>query len=133
MLPLDNEGQKYCRMLPLEHSAILLTCIKRLLVLKTNCWSFKEWLFYIGFTVFWTYLRVAFLHRFCCILDLFQVVSLLYLNRLEEMLHVCRDLLQQDPTLVDVWMIVANLYAANNEVKATQQVGNLNFPINMLS
>ena len=23
-----NEGQKYCRMLPLEHSAILLTCIK---------------------------------------------------------------------------------------------------------
>ena len=24
-----NVGQKYCRMLPLEHSAILLTCIKR--------------------------------------------------------------------------------------------------------
>ena len=24
-----NEGGKYCRMLPLEHSAILLTCIKR--------------------------------------------------------------------------------------------------------
>ena len=24
-----NEGQKYCRMLPLEHSTILLTCIKR--------------------------------------------------------------------------------------------------------
>ena len=24
-----NEGRKYCRMLPLEHSAILLTCIKR--------------------------------------------------------------------------------------------------------
>ena len=24
-----NEGQKYCRMLPLEHSAILLTCIKQ--------------------------------------------------------------------------------------------------------
>ena len=23
-----NEGQKYCRMLPLEHSAIVLTCIK---------------------------------------------------------------------------------------------------------
>ena len=23
-----NTGQKYCRMLPLEHSAILLTCIK---------------------------------------------------------------------------------------------------------
>ena len=26
---LLNEGRKYCRMLPLEHSAILLTCIKR--------------------------------------------------------------------------------------------------------
>ena len=39
-------------MLPLqEHSAILLTCIKRLLVLKTNLWSFWEWLFYTGFTV----------------------------------------------------------------------------------
>ena len=49
------------------------------------------------------------------------------------MLHVCRDLLQQDPTLVDIWMIVANLYAANNEVKATEQVGILSFPINMLS
>ena len=24
-----NEGRKYCRMLPLEHSAILLTCIKQ--------------------------------------------------------------------------------------------------------
>ena len=26
---LLNEGRKYCRMFPLEHSAILLTCIKR--------------------------------------------------------------------------------------------------------
>ena len=25
---LLNEGQKYCRMLPLEHSALLLNCIK---------------------------------------------------------------------------------------------------------
>ena len=25
-----NEGRKYCRMLPLEHYAILLTCIKQL-------------------------------------------------------------------------------------------------------
>ena len=39
-------------MLPLEHSAILSTCIKRYLVLKTNFWSFLEWLFYTGFTVF---------------------------------------------------------------------------------
>ena len=33
-------------MLPLEHSAILLTCIKRLLVLKTIFCSFREWPFY---------------------------------------------------------------------------------------
>ena len=31
-----NEGQKYCRMLPLEHFAILMTCTKRSSVLKTN-------------------------------------------------------------------------------------------------
>ena len=30
-----NEGCKNCRMLPLEHSAILLTCIKREFVLKS--------------------------------------------------------------------------------------------------
>ena len=38
-------------MLPLEHSAILLTCIKRLLVIKTNFWYFSEQPFYTGFTV----------------------------------------------------------------------------------
>ena len=38
-------------MLYLEHSAILLSCIKRKLVLKTNFWSFLEWPFYTGFTV----------------------------------------------------------------------------------
>ena len=35
-----NEGRKYCRMLPLEHSAILLTCIKPYSVLITKFWSF---------------------------------------------------------------------------------------------
>ena len=36
-----NEDGKYCRMLQAEHSAILLTYIKRYLVLKTNLWSFE--------------------------------------------------------------------------------------------
>ena len=36
-----NEGRKYCRMLPLAHSAILLACIKRLLFLNPNVLSFK--------------------------------------------------------------------------------------------
>ena len=39
-------------MLPLEHSAILLTYIKRYSVLKTIFWPKCEWPFYTGFTVF---------------------------------------------------------------------------------
>ena len=35
-----------------EHSAVLLTCIKQKLVLKTNFRSFWEWPFYTGFNVF---------------------------------------------------------------------------------
>ena len=34
----------------LEHSAILLTCIKRYMELNSNFLSFLEWLFYTGFT-----------------------------------------------------------------------------------
>ena len=48
---LLNEGPKYCRMLPLGHSAILFTCIKQKLVLKTKFRCFCEWPFYTGFTV----------------------------------------------------------------------------------
>ena len=35
-----NAGQKYCRMLPLEHSAILLTFVKLSFVIKTFVLSF---------------------------------------------------------------------------------------------
>ena len=48
---LLNAGQKYCRMLPLEHSAILLTFIKLPFVLKIFVLSFFVWPFYTGFTV----------------------------------------------------------------------------------
>ena len=37
-----NAGQKYCRMLQGEHSAILLTRIKRLLILKNNFCHFES-------------------------------------------------------------------------------------------
>ena len=50
-----NAGQKYCRMLPLEHSAILLTFIKLPFVIKIFVLSIFEWPFYTGFTV----------HRIC--------------------------------------------------------------------
>ena len=49
-LPL-NAGQKYCRMLPLEYSAIPITCIKLPFVIKIFVLSIFEWPFYTGFTV----------------------------------------------------------------------------------
>ena len=56
-----NDGRKYCRMLPLEHSAILLICIKTILGLGNQ---------------FFVFLRVAIIHRFAqkkwMMLDFFQ-------------------------------------------------------------
>ena len=49
-LPL-NAGQKYCRMLPGEHSAILSTFIKLPFVIKIFVLSIFKWPFYTGFTV----------------------------------------------------------------------------------
>ena len=49
MLPFA--GQKYCRMLQEEHSAILLTFIKLPLVIKIFVLSIFDRQFYIGFTV----------------------------------------------------------------------------------
>ena len=49
---LLNAGRKYCRMLQVELSAILLTFIKLPIVIKIFVLSIFEWLFYTGFTVF---------------------------------------------------------------------------------
>ena len=46
-----NAGQKYCRMLQEEHSAILLTFIKLPFVIKIFVWSIFEWPLKTGFTV----------------------------------------------------------------------------------
>ena len=46
-----NAGQKYCRMLQGEHSAILSTYIKLPFIIKIFVLSFFEWPFYTGFTV----------------------------------------------------------------------------------
>ena len=46
-----NAGQKYCRMHPLEHSAILTTFIKLPFVFKTFNLSNFEWLLKTGYTV----------------------------------------------------------------------------------
>ena len=47
-----NAGQKYCRMLQVEHSAKLSTFIKLSFVIKIFVLSIFEWPFYTGFTVF---------------------------------------------------------------------------------
>ena len=49
---LLNAGQKYCRMLQGEHSAILLTFIKLPYAIKIFVLSIFGWPFYTGFTVF---------------------------------------------------------------------------------
>ena len=46
-----NAGQKYCRMLPLEHSAILSTFNKLPFVIKIFILSLFEWPLYTGFIV----------------------------------------------------------------------------------
>ena len=46
------EGQKYCRMLQGEHSAILLTCIKLPNDFKTFVLSIFEWPLKASFTVY---------------------------------------------------------------------------------
>ena len=50
-----NAGQKYCRMLQGEHSAIPLTLIKLPFVIKIFVLSIFEWSFYTGFTVCCSY------------------------------------------------------------------------------
>ena len=49
---LLNTGQKYCRMLQGEHSAILLTFVKLSYVIKIFALSIFEWPFYTNFTVY---------------------------------------------------------------------------------
>ena len=49
---LLNAGQKFCRMLQGEHSAILSTFIKLPFVIRIFAWSIFEWLLKTGFTVY---------------------------------------------------------------------------------
>ena len=48
---MANAGQKYCRILQGEHSAILLTFIKVPFVIKTFVVSTFEWMLKTGFTI----------------------------------------------------------------------------------
>ena len=59
---LFNAGQRYCRMLQWEHSAVLLTFIKIPLVIDMFVVFVFEWPFYTGFTVYLTKLDGRFHH-----------------------------------------------------------------------
>ena len=52
-----NAGQKYCRMLQWEHSAIFSNFIKLPFYIKIFVLSIFEWPFYTGFTVTYTYIE----------------------------------------------------------------------------
>ena len=54
-----NGGQKYCRMLHLEHSAILLTFIKLPFVIKIFVLSIFEWPLNTGFAVHCAFTKVT--------------------------------------------------------------------------
>ena len=79
-----NAGQKYCRMLqrehsaiPLEHSAILSTFIKLPFAIKIFVLSIFEWPFYTGFTVkeFLSHTYLPFLLTLCIQKTYKQVLS----------------------------------------------------------
>ena len=48
---LHNAGQKYCRMLQVEHSAILSTFFKLPFLIKISVLSIFEWRLKTGFTL----------------------------------------------------------------------------------
>ena len=58
-----NAGQKYCRMLQVEHSAILLTFIKLPIVIKIFVLSLFEWPLKTGFTAFLKKTEIWFLRQ----------------------------------------------------------------------
>ena len=66
-----NVVQKYCRILPLEHSAILSTFIKLPVVIKTFVLSIFEWLF----TQVLGYSRVHFIIKELLLLFIFRKAS----------------------------------------------------------
>ena len=52
-----NAGQRYCRMLQIEHTAILSTFIKLPFAIKIFVLSIFEWPLKTGFTIFWIQIR----------------------------------------------------------------------------
>ena len=72
-----NAGQKYCRMLQGEHSAILSTCIELPHGFRTFVLSIFEWPLKTGFTVYETKLGLIF--HVNCLLAGFYMYDKVYL------------------------------------------------------
>ena len=73
---LLNAGQKYCRMLQGEHSAILSTFIKLPFVIKIYVLSIFEWPFYTGLNF---YQKLVFKTNYCLmqVKSIFAILSIL--------------------------------------------------------
>ena len=69
-----NAGQKYCRMLQVEHSSILSTFIKLPFVVKIFVLSIFEWPFFTGFTVI---LFCCYKHRKCTKYETYTILKVL--------------------------------------------------------
>ena len=81
-----NAGQKYCRMLQGEHSAILFTLIKLQFVIKLFVLSIFEWMFYTGFTVLLNtdLINVTYYHCFFTAVILSGQYALHFLNNVDD-------------------------------------------------
>ena len=104
-----NAGQKYCRILQEEHSAIPLTFIKPPFVIKIFVLSIFEWPFYTGFTVCTT---VTLLSNF----NPFNLRSI-PVKAILKKLFVCRpltDSLKKLPTQNILWPFQRNNFSNSN-------------------
>ena len=100
-----NAGQKYCRMLQGEHSAILLNFIKLPFVIKIFVLSIFEWPFYTCFTVL-----VYFLFQSCIVAVVVpdpETIPKFAADKLGlkgEMSELCQSAVRHTPTIA--WFIV---------------------------
>ena len=88
-----HAGQKYCRMLQGEHSAILLTFIKLPFVIKIFVLSIFEWPFYTGCTVYLNLESLTCDSSICTMDNNSLIVS----NQMEEFIRIQR--VKTKPTL----------------------------------
>ena len=104
---LLNAGQKYCRMLQVEHSAIFSTFIKLLFVFKTFALSSFEWLLKTGFTVWPTKATSPiFTYLLCSVGESQSLIS--FVNTILKVLPSLDQVVNEGPELFRLWMTLIN-------------------------